>query len=184
MQKIKKPLQMYSAVLCDSSFYTLVIIEYDLITSLFILHAYQTIKVENGEFGSHFFINHTYLFKSLINFFTANNCLNKTVALLFKEPFITQNPHPLIPSLLYGDYALTYPLLFQCFLIFPIHGLTVSAVTHTDIVHHAAVESTKHPYDEYTVYRLFTKKTGTDFIHPEQYYNIIAACGSYLMENV
>ena len=70
MHRINKPLQMYSAVLCDSSFYTLVIIEYDPITSLFILHAYHTVKVEHGEFGSHFFINHTYFFKSIIDFFT------------------------------------------------------------------------------------------------------------------
>lgn len=184
MHRINKPHQMYSVVLCDSSSYTLVIIEHDPITSLFIVHAYQTVKAEHGEFGEHFFINHTYFFKSVVDFFSAHNYPHKSVALLFKEPFITQHPHPLIPSLLYDDYALTYPLLLQCSLIPPIHGLTVSAVTQADMAHQTAVASTHHPYDEYTVYRLFTKKTGTDFIHPEQYYTIIAATGSYFMENV
>lgn len=184
MFKINSKPQAYGVVLCDASSYTIVIIQRDLVTTLFTLNAYTTIPIEHGEFGDYFFINHSYFFKCVDDFFINHNYKNKTIALLFKEPFITHKAHPLIPSLHYDDCIIAYPLLLQSSIIPPIHGITVTALTHSDKAHEAAINFTQHAYDEYSIHRLFTKKTGTDFIRKEHYYNVIAACGAYLIEGI
>lgn len=172
----------HTAVINNTDRYIIINLTFNTKTNLFTLHNYQEINALHGEYGSQYFINHTLFFNTITRNAVGRQKGCTAIALLFSEPFIVQKPSFVIPTFSQEQYTIAHPLLLQCAIIPRTHNIVINTITETNAAYDAAISYTKHPHDEYSFSRLFTKKNSNDYVPHEQYYNAIAASGSYLME--